>query len=308
MTYTQSPHAVLMIRPSAFGYNEETASSNAFQTMPDQDDSIEIQSKALSEFDQMVDTLKAHDVEVLVIEDTKEPITPDAIFPNNWISLQPDGQVIIYPMEAPSRRAEKRMDVVEYLKSKYQISKISDLSNNENRFLEGTGSIIFDHPKRKAYASYSSRTAPELLEEVCNILNYEAVGFNAVDRHGKDIYHTNVMMCVGSGYALICLDAIQNEDDLEKVINSLNESDKKIISISYDQMEHFAGNMLEVQATSGERFLVLSESAFQSLVNGQISAITEFVDLIPIGIPTIELYGGGSVRCMMAGIHLPNKE
>lgn len=307
MKFDQSPHTILMIRPAAFGYNEQTAESNAFQQVDSDLSPQSIQLRARGEFDTMVQKLESHDIPVMVVEDTAEPITPDAIFPNNWISMQPDGQVLLYPMEAKNRRGERRADIVKKLQNKFDVSGVKDISDyeKEDRFLEGTGSIIFDHINKVAYANYSSRTHPDLFNKVCSSIKYNPVGFHAIDRNGKDIYHTNVLMCVGTEYALVCLDAITEEQDLDLVINSINDSGRKIISISYDQMEQFAGNMLEVRSISGEPYLVMSETAFQSLVNGQINAITQFLDIITIDIPTIEQHGGGSVRCMMAGIHLP---
>lgn len=309
MNYPQPPHTILMIRPVAFGHNDQTASSNTFQQNYSDLSPQSIQQLALTEFDAMVQKLESHDIPVMVFEDTAQPVKPDAIFPNNWVSMQPDGQVLLYPMEAENRRGERRTEIVERLQNMFDVSGVTDLSyyEKEGRFLEGTGSIIFDHVNKVAYANYSSRTDKELFEEVCEKLGYNPVGFKAVDRNDQDIYHTNVMMCVGTEYALICLDAITEEQDLDLVINSLNGSGRKIISISYDQMGQFAGNMFEVLSTSGERYLVMSETAFQSLVNGQINAITQFLDIITIDIPTIEQHGGGSVRCIMAGIHLPVK-
>jgi len=302
-----TPNAVLMMRPAAFGYNIETAASNTFQFTPDIEHK-EIHQKALQEFDKMVDELRSKHVEVIVIEDTAIPVTPDAIFPNNWFTTHGDGEVILYPMEASNRRSERRRDVIDQLKLTHEASLLHDISANEleGKYLEGTGSIVFDHVGKKAYACRSSRTDLQLLIDLCKKLRYEPVIFTATDAQGMHIYHTNVMMCVGTDIAVVCIESIAEEDQ-ERVIDQLQMDGKQLIAIGYEQMNAFAGNMLEVENTNGERFLTMSKSAFQSLVNGQINAITKSVDIIEVSIPTIEQYGGGGVRCMMAGIHLPKK-
>jgi hypothetical protein len=301
----QTPNAVLMMRPAAFGYNIETAASNTFQYSPDKTDQ-EIHQSALLEFDRMVDDLRSKHLEVIVVEDTAIPVTPDAIFPNNWFTTHSDGAVILYPMEAANRRGERRRDVIDQLKHSHQASSLHDMSANEleGKYLEGTGSIVFDHIGKKAYACRSSRTDLQLLIDLCKKIQYEPVIFTATDSQGINIYHTNVMMCVGTELAIVCLESIAEEDQ-ERVIDQLQMDGKQIIAIGYEQVNNFAGNMLEVENDRGERFLAMSKSAFQSLVNGQINAITKSVDIIELSIPTIEQYGGGGVRCMMAGIHLP---
>lgn len=303
----QSPHSLLMIRPAAFGYNAQTAASNSFQFSPDIDDEL-IHKKAVAEFDVMVDTLKGEGITVHVVDDTKSSVTPDAIFPNNWFSTHQNGEVVLYPMEAKNRRLERRDDVIQLLKENYCVNSETNLSayERDGKYLEGTGSIVFDHIGKKAYACKSSRTDEMLLIELCEKLEYTPVIFDAVDQHGDSIYHTNVMMCVASEFAIICIESI-NEGDQENVINHLQMDGKQLIAIGLEQMNSFAGNMLEVENNNEERFLVMSTNAFQSLVNGQINAITKSVDMITVDIPTIEQYGGGGVRCMMAGIHLPKK-
>ena len=303
----QTPHAVLMMRPAAFGYNIETAASNAFQFTPDIADK-EIHQMALQEFDAMVDILRSKHIEVIVIEDTASPVTPDAIFLNNWFTTHSDGNVVLYPMEASNRRSERRQDVIDQLKLAYEVSALHDISTNEleGKYLEGTGSMVFDHIAKKAYACRSSRTDLQLLIDLCKKIKYEPVIFTATDAQGMHIYHTNVMMCIGTDIAIVCLESIADEDQ-ERVIDQLQMDGKQLIAIGYEQMNNFAGNMLEVENEVGERFLTMSKSAFQSLVNGQINAITKSVDIIEVGIPTIEQYGGGGVRCMMAGIHMPKK-
>jgi hypothetical protein len=302
MNFQQPPHALLMIRPSGFGFNSQTAASNVFQNKIVSDN-----DSAVKEFDRMVDVLTAHDIPVEVIDDTAEPVKPDAIFPNNWVSFHEDGTVILYPMMAQNRRPERRKDVIEKLNDKFSITNIIDLSNEETkgRYLEGTGSIIFDHPNKLAYACRSPRTDEKLFSELCAVIRYKPIVFDAVDQHGQPIYHTNVLMGLGEKFAIVCLDSIRRDEDQELVLQHLSDTGHKVIAISYDQMRSFAGNIIEVKSRSGEVFLLLSETALQSLLPGQVNAITQFTELLPISIPTIEKIGGGGVRCMVAGIHLP---
>jgi hypothetical protein len=259
---------------------------------------------ALQEFDTMVDVLRSNDIDVIVVEDTDQPEKPDAIFPNNWISFHPDGSVVLYPMLAENRRAERNIPVLKELEGHYIIRQTIDLTafEKENKFLEGTGSIVFDYVNKIAYASRSARTDENVLKDVCQKLGYKPVVFNAVDETGQAIYHTNVLMCVGSKFAVICLDAIPQEDDQENLLESFSTTGHKVIAISYDQMKLFAGNMIEVLSKSGEPFVLLSGKAFYSLLPGQLDALSKFAEPIPLKIPTIEQYGGGSVRCMVAGI------
>jgi hypothetical protein len=297
-----------MIRPAAFGFNPETAVSNSFQKM-DSETPSDILKRAQIEFDTMVELLVAHDINVHVIEDTAVPKKPDAIFPNNWISFQPDGVIILYPMHAVNRRSERRADVVEWAQSRFLVKDVVDESPMEaqQRFLEGTGSLIFDHVNKIAYACRSPRTDEALTKDLCGRLGYEPVVFDAVDEKGIPIYHTNVMMCVGTKFAIICLDSIKSEADQDLVLDRFVKTGHKVVAISYSQMESFAGNMIEVEDRDGQLNVLLSQTAFDSLLPGQIDAITKSAELIPISIPTIERYGGGSVRCMVAGIHLNPK-
>lgn len=296
-----------MVRPVAFGYNAETAASNTFQYIPEID-AGEIHQRAIQEFDATVAEFRSNNIEVIVIDDTEEFTTPDAIFPNNWFSTHHNGKVVLYPIEAANRRLERRVDIIDQLKQTYQIDSEKDISSDEleGRYLEGTGSIVFDHINKRAYACRSSRTDEQLLIELCEELGYTPIIFTALDSEGADIYHTNVMMCVATDIAIICIESI-SEEDQERVIDRLQADGKQLIAIGYDQMNNFAGNMLEIENTEGEKFLAMSKSAFQSLVNGQINAITKYIDILTVTIPTIEQYGGGGVRCMMAGIHLPEK-
>lgn len=308
MKWEQTPGALFMVRPAAFGYNVQTAGSNTFQ-QEDDDDAREILEQSRKEFDTMTDLLKSHDIDTYVIEDTREPAKPDAIFPNNWISFHPDGKVILYPMMAENRRPERRQDVIETLKKDFEITQVIDLSDEEKKgkFLEGTGSMVFDHVNKIAYGCRSPRTNEDLFRTVCKQLGYEALLFDAVDEKGQAIYHTNVLMTIGSRFALVCLDAIRGEEDQERLLEKMASTNHKVVAISDDQMRRFAGNMIEVMDGSGEACVLVSEQAFQSLLPGQLDAITRFAEMIPVNVATIEKYGGGSVRCMVAGIHLKRK-
>ncbi|MBX2945617.1 MAG: amidinotransferase [Cyclobacteriaceae bacterium] len=302
----QAPHSIMMIRPAAFGFNAQTASSNAFQN-PLHDRTEVIQQRALDEFNRMVDLLESHDIAVHVFDDSAELIKPDALFPNNWISFHADGKVILYPMLAENRRLERRTDIIQSLQQKFLVNEIIDLTDEErnNRFLEGTGSLVLDYVNCIAYANRSARTDEALVLQACERLGYKPLIFDAIDKHGKPIYHTNVVMCVGSKFAVVGLDAIQNENDQEILLRSFKETGHKVVAISYEQMAAFAGNMIEVKSRGGESYVLLSERAFHSLLPGQIDAISRFSEMIPIPIDTIETYGGGSVRCMVAGIFNP---
>ena len=245
---------------------------------------------------------------IRVVEDTDLPRKPDAIFPNNWVSFHEDGTVVLYPMCAENRRSERRMEIIEALGTEFRIEKIVDLSHfeNEGRFLEGTGSIMFDHENKIAYACLSPRTDAALFDEVSQTLGYTPISFRAVDAKGRAIYHTNVMMCIGVGFAVICLESIENAEEKETVVESLKRSGLEIIDISFEQMNKFAGNMLEVSGKNGKVFLVQSQRAFDSLRKEQIAVLEKYCELLPIPIPTIETIGGGSARCMMAEIFLPD--
>lgn len=308
MLSKQVPHSVFMVRPASFGFNEQTAASNSFQN-ESVVEAKQVQQLALLEFDAMVQTLRDNAIEVVVLEDVAEPRKPDALFPNNWLSMHEDGKLVLYPMLAPNRRLERRPEFVQILRDKFKVNDILDFSDRERsgQIVEGTGSLIFDHVNKIAYASRSERTSEPLVIEICKALGYTSVLFDAVDEAGMPIYHTNVLMCIGEKFAILCLDAIRKEEDQELVLTSLASTGHKVIAISYAQLKAFAGNMLEVKNTKGESFVLLSQTAFNSLIPGQIDAITQFTDLLPISIPTIESHGGGSVRCMVGGIHTPKK-
>ncbi|HTO14209.1 MAG TPA: arginine deiminase-related protein [Edaphocola sp.] len=299
-------YSLLMIRPIHFGYNAETAINNAFQEKVDQDG---VQEKALKEFDNFVSILRNHDIDVFVVEDTVEPHTPDSIFPNNWITFHKNGTIILYPMFAVNRRLERKDTVLEEIKNRYNIKHTIDYSTKENQniFLEGTGSIILDRNENKAYACLSPRTDKELFLQFCKDMNYEPVYFYSVDMNGNEIYHTNVMMCVADKYAVVCMESIKDKNEYEHLKTSLEQSGKVIVPISYNQMNHFAGNMLQVKNKKEETFLVMSTQAYDSLNSEQIKTLEQFDPIIHAPINTIEQNGGGSARCMMAEIYLSKK-
>lgn len=303
----QTTSHILMIRPVNFGYNAETAVNNAFQVNTAEAD---VQQKALAEFDGFVQILLANGIDVLVVNDTPEPHTPDSIFPNNWISFHHDGTILLYPMYAENRREERKPHVLENIRQHFLIQKEVDLSKYENEqlFLEGTGSMVLDRDKHIAYACISPRTNQTVLNDFCSRMNYKAIVFDATDGNGHPIYHTNVMMCVADQYIVICLESIANPDEQQLVIDTIKQSEKKLIPISLKQMNHFAGNMLQVENNKGEKLLVMSSQAYESLTQEQINSLESFNRIVHASLSTIETNGGGSARCMMAEVHLPVKE
>ena len=292
-----------MVRPAAFGYNPETAESNAFQKRVKLSAS-DIQAHALKEFDAMVDGLRELGVDVIVANDLAETHTPDAIFPNNWFSKHPDGTYCLYPMESETRRLERKLADSEEFPSSIDRSKTVDLTEFEedSKFLEGTGSLVLDHENMIAYACISSRTDREVLEVWAEKLGFRTVSFRSSDSEGQAIYHTNVMMCLGDEFAVVCLESIVDEEERSRVITALESSGKQIIPISFDQMNDFAGNMLLVVNAVGKKILVMSKRAFDSLDEVQIEQMKEFAEIAPFSIDTIEDSGGGSARCMIAEI------
>lgn len=255
----------------------------------------------------MVDLLRANDIDVLVVEDTAEPTKPDAVFPNNWISFHHSGEVVLYPMLAENRRAERNNPVLDHVRERFLITELIDLTHYEadHQFLEGTGSIVFDYTNKVAYAARSPRTDEAVLSDLVNRLGFRAIVFDAVDEQGQAIYHTNVVLCIGSDFVMICLDAIKNEADQDLLLDSFAATGHQVIAISFGQMKNFAGNMLEVKSKSGEPVVLLSQRAYQTLLAGQLDALSKFAEPLAISIPTIEEYGGGSVRCMVAAIFNP---
>jgi len=303
----QATSNLLMIRPVSFGFNQQTAASNTFQT--ESTDQQLVQIKALAEFDGLVKVLRDNGVSVTVIEDTPLPHTPDSIFPNNWISLHDNGDVFTYPMQAKNRRLERREDIIRTLEDNFSIKHIIDMSGFEQKqqFLEGTGSMVLDRENKIAYACLSPRTDEEVLEDFCRQTKYKPITFHALDQNNFAVYHTNVMMCVGSNFATICLNSIAENTEKENVIQNLTDTGKQIIDISFDQMNHFAGNMLEIKNNAGKTLIVMSKSAFDVLNYQQKSALSAFGKLIYADINTIETNGGGSARCMIAEVHLSPK-
>ena len=301
----QTTKNILLVRPADFAFNSETAHSNAFQVKIN-GSADAVKQEVLSEFENFASTLKKKGVNVFVFDDTPLPKKPDAIFPNNWVTFHADGTVILYPMCASNRQYERRPDILDKLRENFKITKVTDLSHyeKEKRFLEGTGSIIFDHSNKIAYACLSPRTDKELFMEVCNVLHYSPVVFHTYDKDGKEIYHTNVMMCIGEQFASVCLDSITDVQEKKLVSQSLTKTGHKIIDITFDQMNHFAGNMLEVQTNKNKKILVLSQSAFDCLRPDQKGEIEKHCELVPLSIKTIETIGGGSARCMIAEIFL----
>lgn len=306
----QTSKTILMVRPASFGFNPETAENNFYQ-QNDARSLSEIQALAQREFDGFVALLRDQGVRVLVIEDTVEPRKTDAVFPNNWFSTHPDGKVILYPMFSPNRRLERRKDIMESLINlDFQVNEIIDLSffEQSGQFLEGTGSMVMDHSARVIYACFSERTHPVPLDYVSKLLGYSMIGFDAVQEiQGKvsPIYHTNVMMHIGTDLAVVCLESIPKTAERQKVQDSLTQSGKKVIPITAKQKFNFAGNMLEVSNDGGEKFTVMSQAALDSLNVGQIQQIEKYTTIISPQIPTIEKLGGGSARCMLAEIFLP---
>jgi len=285
-------HAVLMVRPNAFGFNPETAASNAFQA-----ESLgnvrEIAINALRAFESMVDVLLQNPIEVIIIEDTESPHTPDAVFPNNWFSTHEDGTVILYPMMAPNRRLERRKEILTILSSKYALNTIQDLSIHEvnDTFLEGTGSIVFDHVSRIAYAALSERTNRSVLEECCKLLGYEPISFRAFHEDGLPVYHTNVLMHISPVISAICKEMIHQEDQAY-VMESLLQQYDTIIHLDSMQVHRFAGNMLCVLNSKREPCLIGSKTGFNSLTNQQMNLIYQSCTPVSVKIPTIESIGG----------------
>ncbi|HMI04612.1 MAG TPA: arginine deiminase-related protein [Pedobacter sp.] len=302
----QTTNHILMIRPVDFKFNRQTAVNNKFQQASEQNG---VQELALREFDNFAELLRSNGVDVTVINDTLDPETPDSIFPNNWISFHENGEVFLYPMFSENRRLERRKDIIEQLADKFNIEMVTDLSEYENQeiFLEGTGSMVLDREHKLAYACLSLRTDEQVLADWCRLSGYTPVTFKADDQDGFPIYHTNVMMCLGDHFAVICLESIQNYQERELVMQYLIHTGKEIIEISISQMNHFAGNMLQVKNKNGEGLLVMSEQAYSSLTEIQIFLLEKYCRMVHSSLDTIEKNGGGSARCMLAEIHLKKK-
>lgn len=303
-----STDTILMIEPVAFGFNTETAVNNYFQQENDSDIK-KTQELALNEFNKMVEKLRKEGVNVITIKDTLTPHTPDSIFPNNWVSFHPGNQAVLYPMFAQNRRLESKKGVLEKLEKildkKYNVIDYS-VKEKDEIILEGTGSIVLDRFSKIAYACLSQRTDKDLFVKFCNDLGFKPVYFNAthfVENERLPIYHTNVMMCAGNKFILICLEAIEDDYEREMVVKSITDSGKEVVEISLEQMNCFAGNMIQIKNKENNHLLVLSQAAFDSLSKDQIDTLKKYSKLIVNPVPTIEKNGGGSVRCMIAEVY-----
>ncbi|CAM3643981.1 arginine deiminase-related protein [Flavobacterium gelidilacus] len=309
----QTTNSILMIRPVAFRMNEQTAVNNYYQKVLDGLTPENVNAKAQEEFDTFVQKLKMVGVDVTVVDDTKNPDTPDSIFPNNWVSFHENGDVALYPMFAENRRAERREDILDLLEDKgFKLNDIVDYTSAEEDeiFLEGTGSLLLDRANGKAYCALSPRADEELMIEFCEDFDMGPVIFEAyqtVDGERKLIYHTNVMMCLGETFVVICSDCIDDKSERKQVLKSLKDDGKEIILITEDQVNNFAGNMLQLKGTDDKSYLVMSKSAHESLTPEQIEKLEKHATILSSSLDTIEACGGGSARCMMAEIFLPKK-
>lgn len=305
---SQLASSVLMIRPVRFESNPMTATSNRFQGKSQADPETQ-NANAQNEFDALAVVLRDAGIDVVIVDDTLEPHTPDSVFPNNWVSFHADGSVVLYPMEASNRRGERRPDIIDLLNSKngFAVKEIVDLSGHEfaGHYLEGTGSMVLDRMNHVAYACLSSRTQLDPLGDFARRMDYELLTFDAVDRDGIPIYHSNVLMSVGEELAVICAAAIEREEQRAAVLQSLSDTGHELIHLSFDQMQAFAGNMLELRSTDGGRLIAMSQQAFDSLDDSQIARLRANGRIVCADVSNIEASAGGSVRCMLAEIHLP---
>lgn len=297
----QTTDTVLMVRPVAFGFNEETAVNNAFQKKGKEAD---IPDLARKESDSYIELLEENGITVITVEDTQEPHTPDSVFPNNWFSTHDDGTLVLYPMFAKNRRLERKPSALEAIQENFDVKRTIDLTHyeEEGMFLEGTGSMVLDRVNKIAYACRSPRTSETVLEDFCNQLGYTPILFDAADANGTQIYHTNVLMNIGSEIAVVCMESITDPEERSKVRESLENTGKTIVEITFDQMGHYAGNMLEVHNKKGEPCLIMSQTAFNSLSDEQIEFLKSRMTLISPALDCIEENGGGSARCMIAEI------
>jgi len=309
----QTTYNLIMVRPKHFNFNKETAENNHFQKEEKNITEIEIRDKAIKEFNSFSKLLIKKGIEVKIFNDRDDIITTDSVFPNNWISFHENGDVFLYPMYSKNRRKERRSDIIkELINMGYDVKSTIDLTyfEKENKFLEGTGSMVLDRENKICYAAVSERTNNDLLIEFCSRTEFELVSFKSYQSVGnerKEIYHTNVIMCVADKYAIICLESVDNKKEKEKIIEKLKDTNKRIIKISEDQCSKFAGNMLQVENVKNEKFLIMSESAYNSLDDKQIATINEFNEIIHSDLKTIEKLGGGSARCMIAENFLRKK-
>ncbi|WP_297332178.1 citrulline utilization hydrolase CtlX [Flavobacterium sp.] len=310
----QTTNTILMIRPAAFRMNEQTAVNNYYQRVLNNLVADTVNAKAQQEFDAFVEKLRSVGVNVLVVQDTLDPDTPDSVFPNNWVSFHDNGDVALYPMFAENRRHERREDILDMLEDEgFKIENIVDYTSAEEDgfFLEGTGSIVLDRVNQKAYCALSPRADEELFIEYCEDFELNPIIFEAfqdVNGERRHIYHTNVMMCVGDTFAVICADCIDDKKERKMVLSSLKEDGKEIILLTEEQLNHFAGNMLQVSGTGGKTYLVMSDSAYNSLTKDQVAKINKHTEILSANLDTIEACGGGSARCMMAEVFLQKEE
>lgn len=309
----QITNHIMMIRPVAFHMNEQTAVNNYYQQKEEGASADDIQQQAQAQFDQFVEKLRAEGVDVTVFDDTVDPATPDSIFPNNWISFHQDGVLRLYPMYAENRRLERREDIIDGIKEKFKVSDMVSFTDweAEAAYLEGTGSLLLDRQNKIAYAAISERTMPEVLEDFCDEAGFDPVTFHAmqtVDGERLPIYHTNVMMCLGEGFAVVCMDSIDDEEERTNLIESLTKTNKEIITITEAQKSNFAGNMLQVVGADEQRLVVMSTAAYDSLSDDQRNQLSAHGKLVHSDIHIIEKLGGGSARCMMAEIFNPINE
>ncbi len=301
----QTTSSIIMVRPAAFGYNTETAANNTFQHAPEENPEV-VKALAIGEFDRLVALLVAEGVDVNVIQDTPLPVTPDAIFPNNWISFHEDGTIVTYPMFANLRRQERREEIIQELEQEYAILQRLDFERHEaqNLFLEGTGSMVLDRVNKIAYACLSPRTDPLVLDKWCQMMDYTPFSFIA-KFHDQEIYHTNVMMAIGDGVAVVSLDVVEPLSRREELSAHLASFGREVVVLRKDQIDSFAGNMLAIRNTKGEQLMVMSKAAHQSLDTAQLKLISRHARIVSSDVHTIETIGGGSVRCMIAENFLP---
>lgn len=296
---SQSSDTVVMVRPHHFASNPETMGDNAFQSLAK--DGVNIAEAAYNEVSEAVRKLREHGVQVHLFEDETTAM-PDSVFPNNWFSTHASGELVLYPMYCENRRKERRPDIIEFLRSQYGYHELIDFSAQENDgvFLEGTGSIVFDHEHKLAYAARSKRMHESALKALCQKLGYEPVAFDATNRDGKPVYHTNVLMTVGSDFVMASVEMIRDDNERRRFVDTVAGSRKALVELTEEQIEHFAGNTLEL-AVDGSKLLAISSTAYNTLSADQIKVLEQWVTLVPISVPTIEL-GGGSIRCMLAQV------
>lgn len=305
--FAQSPKSVVMVRPHYFRPNPETESDNSFQNNNSSISVEDISYRVFNEVSNAVKTLEQHGITVHLFDD-KTMDTPDSVFPNNWFSTHHDGTLALYPMYCQNRRAERRPDIINFLSNTYNVNNVVDYSVFEERniYLEGTGSMVLDYKNKISYAVRSNRMNITALGHFCRDLGYQGIAFDAFDKNNVSVYHTNVFMCVASDFVLIALDMIKDATERNAIVNTIEESEKVVIVLSESQIEHFAGNAIELESKNG-KVLIMSQTGVDSLELEQVAIIEKFVDLVAIDVSTVEL-AGGSIRCMIAGIYLPSKD